>query len=206
MSQQGNILIVDDDPDVLTTARMFLKQHGFQVQTEQQPQHLPSLLSKTSFDVILLDMNFSRGDNDGQEGLYWLEQILQIDVHAIVILITAYGEVELAVQAIKQGATDFVLKPWQNQKLLATIFSAMQLRKSKLEVEKLRNTQQKLSADIQGQYGDLIGQSMAIKEVYKLIEKVAPTDADVLIMGENGTGKELVARALHRHSLSWFVG
>jgi DNA-binding NtrC family response regulator len=146
-------------------------------------------------------MNFSRGDNDGQEGLYWLEQILQTDIHAIVILITAYGEVELAVQAIKQGATDFVLKPWENQKLLATILSGIQLRTSKLEVEKLRNTQQKLSADIQGQYGDLIGHSPAISEVYKLIEKVAPTDADVLILGENGTGKELVARALHKHSL-----
>jgi DNA-binding NtrC family response regulator len=105
------------------------------------------------------------------------------------------------VQAIKQGATDFVLKPWENQKLLATILSGIQLRTSKLEVEKLRNTQQKLSADIQGQYGDLIGHSPAISEVYKLIEKVAPTDADVLILGENGTGKELVARALHKHSL-----
>jgi DNA-binding NtrC family response regulator len=199
--QQGHILIVDDDSDVLTTARMFLKQHGFQVQAEQYPHHIPALLSKTNFDVILLDMNFSRGDNDGQEGLYWLEQILQTDIHAIVILITAYGEVELAVQAIKQGATDFVLKPWENQKLLATILSGIQLRTSKLEVEKLRNTQQKLSADIQGQYGDLIGHSPAISEVYKLIEKVAPTDADVLILGENGTGKELVARALHKHSL-----
>lgn len=198
---EGNILIVDDDPDILSTARMFLKQHGFTVQTEQKPSSIPSILAKSSFDVILLDMNFTKGDNDGREGLHWLEQILQTDTHAIVILITAYGEVELAVQAIKQGATDFVLKPWKNEKLLATILSALQLRKSKLEVEKLRNTQQKLSADINQQYGDLIGNSPAMQEVYALIEKVAPTDADVLILGENGTGKELVARALHKHSL-----
>jgi DNA-binding NtrC family response regulator len=198
---EGNILIVDDDLDVLSTARMFLKQHGFTVQTEQKPSAIPAILARSSFDVILLDMNFTKGDNDGKEGLYWLEQILQIDIHAIVILITAYGEVELAVQAIKQGATDFVLKPWKNEKLLATIMSALQLRKSKLEVEKLRNTQQKLSADISQQYGDLIGNSPAMQEVYALIEKVAPTDADVLILGENGTGKELVARALHKHSL-----
>lgn len=199
--QEGSILIVDDDPDVLSTARMFLKQHGFQVQTELQPGSIPTLLSKSAVDVILLDMNFTRGDNDGKEGIYWLEQILQQDPQAIVILMTAYGEVELAVQAIKTGATDFVLKPWENRKLLATILLAMQLRKSKLEVEKLRNTQQKLSADIQQKYGDLIGDAPAIKEVYNMIEKVAPTDANVLILGENGTGKELVARALHTKSL-----
>ncbi|QHT71345.1 sigma-54-dependent Fis family transcriptional regulator [Rhodocytophaga rosea] len=198
---EGNILIVDDDPDILGTARMFLKQHGFTVQTEQKPSNIPALLSKTIFDVILLDMNFSRGENNGKEGLYWLQQILQTDTHAIVILITAYGEVDLAVQAIKLGATDFVLKPWNNEKLLATLLSALQLRASKLEVEKLRNTQQKLSADIQQQYGELIGSSPAMQEVYSLIEKVAPTDANVLILGENGTGKELVARALHTRSL-----
>jgi DNA-binding NtrC family response regulator len=156
---------------------------------------------KENYDVILLDMNFTKGEHDGEEGLYWLAQILQTDIHAIVILITAYGEVDLAVQAIKKGATDFVLKPWKNEKLLATILSAMQLRKSKLEIEKLRSTQQKLSADIHRQYGELIGNSPAIAQVYELIEKVAPTDANVLILGENGTGKELVARAIHKHSL-----
>jgi two-component system, NtrC family, response regulator HydG len=199
--QEGSILIVDDDPDVLSTARMFLKQHGFMVQTELQPKNIPAILTKSTIDIILLDMNFTRGENDGKEGLYWLNQILQQDPQAIVILMTAYGEVELAVQAIKQGATDFVLKPWENRKLLATILSAIQLRKSKLEVEKLRNTQQKLSADIQVQYGELTGNSPAMKDLYGLIEKVAPTDANVLILGENGTGKELVARALHTHSL-----
>lgn len=199
--QEGSILVVDDDPDVLSTARMFLKQHGFTVQTELQPQNIPAILSKSILDVILLDMNFTRGENGGNEGMYWLKQILQQDPQASIILMTAYGEVELAVQALKAGATDFVLKPWENQKLLATILSAIQLRKSKLEVEKLRNTQQQLSADIHGQYGELIGNSPAMKELYGLLEKVAPTDANVLILGENGTGKELVARALHTHSL-----
>lgn len=199
--QEGSILIVDDDPDVLSTARMFLKQHGFTVQTELQPKNIPAILSKSILDVILLDMNFTRGENGGKEGMHWLKQILQQDPQASIILMTAYGEVELAVQALKAGATDFVLKPWENQKLLATILSAIQLRKSKLEVEKLRNTQQQLSADIHGQYGELIGNSPAMKELYGLLEKVAPTDANVLILGENGTGKELVARALHTHSL-----
>jgi DNA-binding NtrC family response regulator len=198
---EGDILIVDDDPDVLATARMFLKQHGFTVTTEQKPASIPALLKKAVFDVILLDMNFSRGENDGKEGLHWLEQILQADPQAIVILITAYGEVDLAVQTIKLGATDFVLKPWNNEKLLATMLSAMKLRESRLEVEKLQNTRQTLSADIHQQFGELIGTSPAIQEVYSLIEKVAPTDANVLILGENGTGKELVARALHNHSL-----
>jgi len=198
--QEGRLLIVDDDPDVLLTARMLLKQHGFQVTTQSNPRQIPELLSRESFDVILLDMNFSKGDHDGQAGLHWLSEILRADANAIVILMTAYGEVELAVRAIKQGATDFVLKPWDNDKLLATILSALQLRKSKLEVEKLRNTQQQLSSDLSRQYGELIGQAPAMTQLYDLIEKVAPTDANVLILGENGTGKELVARALHARS------
>ncbi|MBC7922286.1 MAG: sigma-54-dependent Fis family transcriptional regulator [Ferruginibacter sp.] len=199
--QAGNLLIVDDDPDVLTTARMLLKQHGFSVRTESNPRAIPAALAGESFDVILLDMNFTKGENDGAAGMQWLAHILDADAHAVVVLMTAYGEVDLAVRAIKQGATDFVLKPWKNEKLLATILSALQLRKSKLEVEKLRSTRQSLSADIGRQYGDLIGHSPAMGPVYELIGKVAPTDADVLILGENGTGKELVARALHHRSL-----
>jgi DNA-binding NtrC family response regulator len=145
-------------------------------------------------------MNFKIGVNDGEEGFHWLAEILKSDPQAVVILITAYGEVDLAVKAMKQGATDFVLKPWKNQKLLGTITSALRLRQSRNEVEKLKVTQEKLNDVIDQPFIDFIGDSPAIKRVHELIDRVASTDADVLILGENGTGKELVARAIHRNS------
>lgn len=197
----GNILIIDDDRDVLETARMFLKQEFSNVQIEEKPERIPELLGKQDYDVILLDMNFNKGLNDGEEGFLWLERILSIDAQAVVILITAYGEVDLAVKAMKKGATDFVLKPWKNQKLLGTILSALQLRKSRRELEKIKHTQEKLSSDIDVPYLDFVGESPAFQRVRDLIDRVAKTDADVLILGENGTGKELVARAIHRQSL-----
>lgn len=196
----SKVLIIDDDRDVLETARMFLKQEFAIVQLEDDPKRIPDHLRTTVYDVILLDMNFNKGVNDGEEGFYWLNRILNIDPDAVVILITAYGEVDLAVKAMKQGAVDFVTKPWKNQKLLATIFAALQLRKSKKEVEKLKNTSEKLSDDIDQPYQDFIGNSSAIRSVHELIDRVAATEADVLILGENGTGKELVARAIHRKS------
>jgi DNA-binding NtrC family response regulator len=197
----SKLLIVDDDRDILETARMFLKQEFSQVMIEQNPERIPFLLNTNEFDVILLDMNFKNGVNDGEEGFHWLKEILKIDSQAVVVLITAYGEVDLAVKAMKHGATDFVLKPWKNQKLLGTILSALQLRKSRKEIENLKVTQEKLSDSLDYQYTDFIGQSPAIQRVHELIDRVATTDADVLILGENGTGKELVARAIHRRSL-----
>ncbi len=197
---QANILVVDDDLDVLETARMFLKQEFSNVQIEESPQKIPSLLKSKTYDVILLDMNFRKGVNDGEEGFQWLEQIIKIDPDAVVILITAYGEVDLAVKAMKNGAVDFVLKPWKNQKLLATVMAAWQLRQSKKEVEKLKVTREKLSDAIDQPYQDFIGESAPIQRVREIIDRVADTDASVLILGENGTGKELVARALHRRS------
>ncbi|MBA4054956.1 MAG: sigma-54-dependent Fis family transcriptional regulator, partial [Marivirga sp.] len=196
----AKILIIDDDRDVLETARMFLKQEFSQVQIEENPENIPQLLKADEYDVILLDMNFKKGVNDGEEGFYWLDHILKTDRQAVVILITAYGEVDLAVKAMKNGAVDFVLKPWKNQKLLATILAALQLRRSKVEVEKLKITQGKLSEDIDQPYLDFIGNSPSIQRVHEMIDRVAGTDADVLILGENGTGKELVARAIHRKS------
>jgi DNA-binding NtrC family response regulator len=196
----SKILIVDDDRDILETAKMFLKQEFAVVDLEQSPKNIPDRIQATEYEVILLDMNFKAGVNDGEEGFYWLKEILKNDSNAVVVLITAYGEVDLAVKAMKQGATDFVLKPWKNQKLLATILAAIELRKSKKEVEKLKNTQKQLREDINQLYTDFIGESPAIKRVHELIDRVAVTDADVLILGENGTGKEVVARALHRKS------
>lgn len=196
----ARILIVDDDRDVLETAKMFLKQEFTQVHIEDNPANIPNLLKSGDFDVILLDMNFKKGVNDGEEGFYWLDQILKIDAQSVVILITAYGEVDLAVKAMKNGAVDFVLKPWKNQKLLGTILSAIQLRQSRKEVQKLKVAQEKLSDDINQPYADFVGDSPAVQRVHEMIDRVASTDADVLILGENGTGKELVARAIHRKS------
>ena len=196
----GKILIVDDNEDILLAAQMFLKQHITVVHTELNPDHIPSLLQNETYDVILLDMNFTEDVTSGLEGFHWLEKIQEIDPSAVVIMITAFGDVEMAVRAIKQGATDFVLKPWQNEKLLATLSSAMNLRQSQREVDKFRSRQKQLSADIDQRFHDMIGVSPAMQEVFNAIRKVAETDANVLILGENGTGKELVARALHRGS------
>lgn len=196
----AKILIIDDDQDVLETARMFLKQEFKEIIIENEPDSIPALLQKHTFDVILLDMNFKRGVNDGHEGFFWLNRILTIDPDAVVILITAYGEVDIAVKAMKEGAVDFVLKPWKNQKLLATIHAALQLRNSKKELKKVNAIREKLSEDVDQTFIDFIGESPAIMRVRELIDRVSITDADVLILGENGTGKELVARAIHRKS------
>jgi DNA-binding NtrC family response regulator len=200
-NKTGRILIVDDNEDLLRAARMFLKRHVKQVDIEKNPESIPSLLNNEQYDVILLDMNFTKDVSSGHEGFLWLEQILDIDPSAVVVLITAYGDVQMAVKAIKEGATDFVLKPWENEKLLATIYSAMRLRETKLEVASLKSRQQLLSADADNKFQDIIGNSMVMQQVYKTIERVAGTDANVLVLGENGTGKEVIARSIHRNSL-----
>lgn len=195
-----SILIVDDDEDVLSAARLFLKRHARSIHTEKNPEKIPDLLAEDAYDVILLDMNFSRDVTSGQEGLHWLSRILAIDPAAAVIMITAFGDVNLAVTAVKEGASDFVLKPWQNEKLLATVSAAARLRKTRLEVTALKTRQAQLSADMNQPFSEFIGSSPAMQKVYDTILKVARTDANVLVLGENGTGKELVARALHRNS------
>ncbi|MEE2992123.1 MAG: sigma-54 dependent transcriptional regulator [Gemmatimonadota bacterium] len=196
----GHILVVDDDDDVLLAARMFLKRHVALVHTEVDPEKIPTLMKNEDYNVILLDMNFTRDASSGQEGFFWLNRILEIDPSAVVVLITAYGDVEMAVRAIKEGAMDFVLKPWQNEKLLATVSAAINLNRSKQEVVTLRSLEKQLSADLGAQFQGFIGESPAMEQIKTTIQKVGPTDADVLILGENGTGKELVARAIHRHS------
>lgn len=196
----GRILIVDDNEDLLKAAKIFLKRHFLQVDLEKNPEAIPTLLHNDDYDIILLDMNFTKDVSSGKEGYYWLERILEIDPSAVVVLITAYGDVQMAVKAIKAGATDFVLKPWENEKLLATLFSAMRLRESRLEVEGLKNKQKEINLRINNKYSDIIGQSPAMQKVFETIDRVAVTDANVLILGENGTGKELVARAIHNNS------
>jgi DNA-binding NtrC family response regulator len=198
--KSAKILIVDDDIDILQAARLFLKQHVALVRTEERPEVIPDRLREETYDVILLDMNFAKGKTSGREGFEWLTKILEIDPTAVIILITAFGDVEMAVRAIKEGATDFILKPWQNEKLLATVSSALSLRHSRLEASTLRSRQKQLSADLDQLFHDFIGRSEAMEAVFATVRKVANTDANVLVLGENGTGKELVARELHRQS------
>lgn len=198
--KSGRILVIDDDTDVLQAAKLFLKQHVAKVDTEKNPNSIPNLLKNYNYDLVLLDMNFTEDVSSGREGFHWLKTILEIDASLAVVLITAYGDVEKAVKAVKMGATDFVLKPWQNEKLLATVTSALNLTESRREVDALRTRQKQLSADIDQHYQDIIGKSATMNRVFQTIEKVAKTDANILITGENGTGKELVARALHRRS------
>ena len=193
--------MIDDDEDVLLAAKLLLKKHAHQVIIEKNPKKIPFLLNNDTYDVILLDMNFSKDITSGKEGFYWLSQILEREPSAVVIMITAFGDVEMAVRALKEGATDFVLKPWQNEKLLATISTAIKLNKSYKEVDKLKKAKKQLEEDINQPFKDIIGRSTALRHVFNLIDKVARTDANVLILGENGTGKELVARAIHQRSL-----
>ena len=196
----SKILIVDDDADVLLAAKLFLRQHFNVVHTEKDPENIPRLVKSENYDVILLDMNFSRDATSGKEGFFWLNKILEIDPLAVVIFITGYGDIELAVQGIKEGATNFILKPWDNKKLLATITANLQVRHSKQELDELRSKQKVLIAHQDQAYGNLIGESPAMQKVLATVDKVAKTDANVLILGENGTGKELIARAIHRAS------
>lgn len=196
----GRILAVDDNEDILFALRLLLKQQVELITTLNNPENIPDAMKKDDYDVILLDMNFTKDASSGQEGFDWLEQILKLDPEAVVVFITAYGDAEKAVKAIKAGATDFVLKPWQNEKLLATLSSAIRLRRTKIEAGNLRSRQQEISAIIDQPFHEFIGESPEMKAVFSTIKKVAKTDANVLILGENGTGKELVARALHRNS------
>jgi DNA-binding NtrC family response regulator len=194
------ILIVDDNEGILKSLSFILRQEFEEVTTIKNPAKFTSLLQSGSFDLILLDMNFSAGINTGNEGLFWLKEILKYDADAVVILITAYGDIELAVKAMKEGATDFIQKPFDPVKLVSTVKSSYQLRMSKLQVSKLIQKQKHLSEDLDKTFTSLIGESDAMMKILGTLRKVAPTDANVLILGENGTGKELIAREIHRQS------
>jgi DNA-binding NtrC family response regulator len=196
---RARILVVDDDADILQAARLFLKRHFAIVETLRDPAKLADLVRQSAFDVLLLDMNFAAGRDDGAEGLTHLGKVLAIDPQAVVVLITAHGAVQLAVEAMKQGAADFVTKPWQNERLLATLLAAYNLRRSRVEALDLRNRNRGLAAATRTDAA-MIGTSAPMLKVFETIRRAAPTDANALILGENGTGKELVAREIHRHS------
>jgi DNA-binding NtrC family response regulator len=199
-SMQGKILIVDDNKSVLDSLKLFLEDHFEVIVTVSNPNRIPKLILQENFDVVLLDMNFSAGKITGNEGFYWLREILTLDPLAVVVYITAYGDIEMAVKAIKEGATDFVLKPWDNYKLLATLRSAYNFRKSKLEVKKLRQNQKLLSESLGNDFNLIKGSSKSMDKVYQAIPKIALSDACVLITGENGSGKEVIAREIHKQS------
>ncbi len=201
INKVGKVLAVDDNQDILFALKLLLKPHVELIDTISKPEAIAEYLNKEDYDVILLDMNFTKDAISGQEGFDALEQILEIDKDAVVVFITAYGDAEKAVRSIKAGATDFVLKPWQNEKLLATVSASVKLRRSRRENSSLRSRQKEMNQVMDQPFSDFIGQSPEMQKVFTTIQKVAATDANILILGENGTGKELVARAIHRNSL-----
>ena len=201
MSKTGTILVVDDDDDILTAARLLLRRRFAEVVTCRRPERIPDLMDRHAFDAVLLDMNFGPGESSGRQGLEWLGRILGIDPEAVVIMITAHGSLDTAVEAMKRGATDFVTKPWQNEKVVATVSAGVELRRSRGETATLRKTNEALREAASGTTGqDIISEAEAMQEVFSIVERAAPTDANVLILGENGTGKELIARRLHAMS------
>lgn len=200
MNKQGTILIIDDDEDILLTLSMLLKPQHKSVFTESNPYHIPRLLRQYEPDVILLDMNFSKGRSDGSEGLSWLRKIKEINPEQQVIMITAYSDVATAVEALKSGATDFIEKPWRNEKLLATINAGFALAYSNQQLSQAQTLQTELSQAIDRPFSEVIGHSEGMQRLMKTVEKVAVTDANILILGENGAGKEVIARAVHRCS------
>src|SRR6201985_2018236 len=192
--KNAHILAIDDDPDVLTAVRLLLKTEAADVVTEKNPENMRSILSKRAFDLILLDMNFNSSINTGNEGLFWLRKIKEFGSSAAVIMITAYGDIDLAVRSLKEGAADFVVKPWHNERLITTIKEALRKNDSKkgggldLATDSVIGT-------------ELLGESEVMKDIFFKLQKIAPTDANILILGENGTGKDLIAKAIHQHSL-----
>jgi two-component system, NtrC family, response regulator HydG len=200
MLYDGEILVVDDNEEILLAIRMFLSSHFKTVDVANSPELINEMKRKKRYDVFILDMNFTVGTDSGNEGFYWMKEILGGDPNAVIILMTAYGNIELAVDALKNGATDFIQKPWDDEKLLSTVLTAYKLRKSKLEIYQLKNKQQHLNQRINKEYNFFIGHSPEMKEIHTIISKVAKSDANVLILGENGTGKEIVAREIHAQS------
>lgn len=187
---KNNILVIDDDADVLTAVKLLLKKEVQNVITEKNPENIPSLIASGSFDIVLLDMNYNAAINTGNEGLYWLKRIKGMKPEISVVMITAYGDIDLAVRSLKEGASDFVVKPWHNEKLLSTI----------QDVVGQKNQKASPASGRLNESPELIGKSDIMLDIFAKIEKIAPTDANILILGENGTGKDLIAKAIHDKS------
>jgi DNA-binding NtrC family response regulator len=192
--KNASILVVDDDPDVLTAVRLLLKTEVKEVITEKNPENLRWHLNKDHFDLILLDMNFTSSIHTGNEGLFWLNEIKKLKADSAVIMITAYGAIDLAVRSLKEGAADFVVKPWHNEKLISIIKDALKRKETKTSLSPGLH-----AGSIIGK--ELIGESEVMQQIFYKVEKIAPTDANILILGENGTGKDLIAKAIHQQSL-----
>lgn len=197
---EGKILVIDDNKGVLSALEFLLQSEFKTITTISNPNKITSISNLKEYDIILLDMNFSAGVNTGNEGFYWLKRIKEIAKDASVIMITAHGDVEMAVRSLKEGALDFVLKPWDNKKMLATIKAAYQLVNSRRQIKVLTQKEKNLKQIINQHQKEIIGNSSAITDVLKITRKVAKTDANILITGENGTGKELIAREIHNAS------
>jgi two-component system response regulator HydG len=189
-----SVLIIDDDVDVLTAVRLLLKPEVKEIVTEKNPENIRSILAKQVFDVILLDMNFNSSINTGNEGFYWLSKIKELKSDASVIMITAYGDIDLAIRSLKEGAFDFVVKPWHNEKLINTITQAAKSKNQAAASLRLQTQTPVIGSE-------LIGESEVMQDIFYKINKIAPTDANILILGENGTGKDLIAKAIHQQSL-----
>jgi DNA-binding NtrC family response regulator len=199
-NMNGKLLIVDDHKQVLKALIQLLEPECESITGISNPNQIINCINKEEYDVILLDMNFSAGVNTGNEGIYWLNRILKSDPLAAVVMITAYSDVNLAVRAIKEGAIDFVVKPWDNNKLITSLQAAFNLRQTKIENKKLRDRQKQINKGIINQSDPLIGKSQPIENVLQVMKKVARTDANVLVIGENGTGKELIVKEIHNNS------
>ncbi len=193
--KNANILVIDDDTDVLTAVKLLLKTEAKEVVTEKNPENIKHLLAATKFDIVLLDMNFNSSINTGNEGIFWLKKIKEIDETMAVIMITAYGDIDLAVRSLKEGATDFMIKPWHNEKLVSNITDILSKKSAGKSTPSLKVANDSVIGN------QLLGNSEVMQEIFYKIEKIAPTDANVLILGENGTGKELVAQAIYQKSL-----
>ncbi|TWR31385.1 sigma-54-dependent Fis family transcriptional regulator [Mucilaginibacter pallidiroseus] len=191
--KKATVLIVDDDPDVLTAVKLLLKTETQEIITEKNPENLHSLLQRNQVDLVLLDMNFNSAINTGNEGIYWLRKIKEWKPNVCVIMITAYGDIDLAVRSLKEGANDFVVKPWHNEKLIDII-------KDLLDKKEGAKTSKSASKSAAGQT-NILGESDVMEDIFHKVNKIAPTDANILILGENGTGKDLMAKAIHERSL-----
>ncbi|WPV02277.1 sigma-54 dependent transcriptional regulator [Mucilaginibacter sp. cycad4] len=192
--KKATVLIVDDDPDVLTAVKLLLKTEAREIITEKNPENLNWLLQRNEVDLILLDMNFNSAINTGNEGLYWLRKVKEWKPDVCVIMITAYGDIDLAVRSLKEGAQDFVVKPWHNEKLINTIKDLLDKKEGGTKTTK---------TPVKSTAGDtsILGESDVMQDIFYKVNKIAPTDANILILGENGTGKDLMAKAIHERSL-----